>query len=232
MQSIQRKTEALMEMSQLVGRNGLMVVQAGRHVPVIATAIADKDGRVRNAALNLLAQLHDLLGETVLMKHLGGTVTAKEFEMFQERLKHRQDGQSVDYDVMPVESTHQNTPQKNAPVSINTTPVPRIFTLDPAIVGSSVSQRLNSLISATPSGHKFDLTRAMETPTLPASISFLLPRIEDPVDMIIHQIATEPDFDCIAALQRLDEYIADSVATLLPRVVPLVQALRRDFMNA
>lgn len=219
------RAEALTEMSLLVSRNGLMVVQASKHIPQIAGTISDRDSRVRNLALNLLAQLHDLLGDT-MSKHLGG-ISASDMESLQERLRHRQPltedppaEEGDEEDVPTTEIDHDDQVEKEGPN------IPQVFQLDPSIFKTPTKRVVSSI--STPMASQISIAHSNETPslsTLPAATSFEATAIDDPLDVIIRKIATEVDLECIIALQRLDEYMADPLGNLLCKATSLVTAL-------
>lgn len=219
------RAEALTEMSLLVSRNGLMVVQASKHIPQIAGAISDRDSRVRNLTLNLLAQLHDLLGDA-MSKHLSG-ISASDMDSLQERLRHRQpvtedlpidEGDEGNSPATEVDNDNQAEKENNG--------IPQVFQLDPSIIKTPSKRAVNTI--STPMANQISIAQLKETPslsTLPGVTSFETTAIDDPLDIIIRKIATEVDLECIAALQRLDEYMADPLGNLLCKATSLVTAL-------
>ena len=82
----------LEEMSSLVARNGLTVLQPGgnRQVSQIASMVADRDSRVRSVALTLLVHVYNLhtpdQQAQFTQRYMGG-VSKKEVDMFEERLR-------------------------------------------------------------------------------------------------------------------------------------------------
>ena len=64
------RTECLEELGFLISIYGMNVCQPGKALPPIAAQIADRDNGVRNAALNTIVEVYNLVGETVF-KNLG-----------------------------------------------------------------------------------------------------------------------------------------------------------------
>ena len=97
------RSECLEEMHCLLTRNGLSVLVPGKHVPIIGAMIGDRDASVRSAALNVLVQTANLLGDqSALLKHLSGC-SQKELDMLEERMRRSKNpGVSVDEDARSV----------------------------------------------------------------------------------------------------------------------------------
>lgn len=73
------RTECLEELGYLISMYGLNVCQPtpGKALPAIAAQIADRDNGVRNAALNAIVEVSNLVGENVY-KYLGRVRRFKE----------------------------------------------------------------------------------------------------------------------------------------------------------
>ncbi|PJF18721.1 hypothetical protein PSACC_01466 [Paramicrosporidium saccamoebae] len=213
--SARARVECLNEMEVLISRNGLMVVQAPKHIPVIAGVISDRDSHVRSAALNVLVQLHELLGDS-LYKHM--TLTSqKDLDMFQERLR-----RFKDKTLPPEEDVEESNPFEEAVEKMQVSdPVPQVFTLDPAQFGSPAKRTIIPSVYGTPA-----YGNVAPTPALPITMnSFYQPAsIEDPLERVIQLIGTSTDLECITALQRLDEFMATPL-TLLPKIDALISVL-------
>jgi cytoskeleton-associated protein 5 len=218
--SSRARVECLNEMEVLITRNGLMVVQAAKHIPILASVISDRDSNVRNAALNVLVQLHELLGE-VIYKHMAG-ISQKDLDLFGERLRRFKD-KTLPQE-MEVDEPHDNVEDEEKTTEQSSQPreeVPRVFALDPTQYGSPVRPTRLS-IAGTPYAAYSNIA---PTPALPAMTSlYQPPSLDDPLDRVIQLIGASTDLECISALQRLDEFMATPIS-LLSKISPLVGAL-------
>lgn len=215
--SSKSRVYCLSEIEVLLARNGAMVIQPSKHIPLIAQLASDRDQHVRLAALNILVHLHDLLGESLLLKNMAG-IPQTSLDMFQERLRRSKDKNTstplmMDEVVTQVfddppdeEQPHEmEIDQPNMPDKSFKENIPQVFTLDDSIIGfeSSIEKRKAIVVSET----------AVEMPVFESEISpdqidhtpFIS---EDPIDHIIHAIGTSNDTECVLALQRLDEFLA------------------------
>lgn len=232
--SSRARVECLNEMAVLISRNGLMVVQASKHVPVIAGYISDRDSQVRNASLDVLVQLHELLGDS-LYKNMA-SLPPKDLDLFQERLRRSREkslvpgaNASMDIDegppsVSPEEEPAALSEQPDGYKPAAEPDIPRVFSLDPHQVGSPVrSAALRNSLCATPVN---PFSHGAPTPALPSTHPFYHQSycLEDPLDRVIQQINSSTDLECIAALQRLDEMIPNP-SLLVPKLDALVNAL-------
>lgn len=229
--SSRARVECLNEMAVLISRNGLMVVQASRHVSIIAGYISDRDSHVRNAALDVLVQLYELLGDN-LYKNMT-SVPQKDLDLFLERLRRSREkslvpdaDQSMEIDEFAPPNTDDET--NSAPHATQSmvveSEIPQVFALDPHKVGSPVRNlALRNSLCATPVN---PFSHVAPTPALPVANPFYQQSysLEDPLDRVVQQINSSTDLECITALQRLDEMISNP-ALLIPKQDALVSAL-------
>ena len=78
------RAECLEEMASLIQRHGSSVLSS-KFIPVIASQVADRDNSCRNAALNAVTQIYELMGEDC-QKYLS-KLSEKEKDMISERLR-------------------------------------------------------------------------------------------------------------------------------------------------
>jgi cytoskeleton-associated protein 5 len=86
------RTECLDELASLVQRNGQGVFVASKCVSIFANQVGDRDASVRNSALNLICQIHAVLGDDV--NQFFSKISEKEKDLISERLK-RQPGSNL-----------------------------------------------------------------------------------------------------------------------------------------
>ncbi|KAJ3121227.1 Cytoskeleton associated protein 5 [Nowakowskiella sp. JEL0407] len=97
------RIECLNEIGNLIQRNGLQVCNPSKTLPIIASQISDRDAGVRNAAINVIAQVYMLVGDQVF-KYIG-RINEKDRSLLEEKLKRLpQNGEMArpdDYDAPP-----------------------------------------------------------------------------------------------------------------------------------
>lgn len=79
------RAECLDEIASLIQRHGQSSFVASKVVPTIALQVSDRDASCRNAALNAICQIHEVLGDD-MQKYLS-KITEKERDMISERLR-------------------------------------------------------------------------------------------------------------------------------------------------
>lgn len=85
------RSECLEEIGVMIERNGPNAFSPSKTLPVIAMQIADRDSSVRNAALNAVANVHNVLGDAV-WRFVGG-ISEKDKSLLEERIKRRREQQ-------------------------------------------------------------------------------------------------------------------------------------------
>lgn len=201
------------EMNSLLSRNGLVVLNPAKHIPVIASAVSDRDPAVRNASLDVLVKLASLMGDQ-LSKYLS-ELSQKELDMFEERLKRsRENRQEPSQEENDMEETHTI----NAEESRAGGP----FSLDYAQFESKERFVLHQ--HATPVS-----SSKLQEPTPPFPFSRHVVNFsgkdEHPLDRLITKIRMSADIVCIEAIQNLDEYLNPISGELSSRINALIPCL-------
>lgn len=174
------RAECLDELATLLSRNGLSVLQAGRHLPAIGLLIADRDSHVRNAALNVCVQANQLMGNAALQKHLQG-LSSRELDLLEERLRRAAAG------------IKEPPPTPDDDVDMTDAPLPQVISHEP-METEHPPQSPAGLASLS-----------LPTPVLPSiRRSFEPSMLSHPLDQVIDQIQFSTDLVCIHALQRLE----------------------------
>lgn len=210
----------LEEMASLLGRNGLVVINPPKHIPLIAGLVSDRDSAVRSAGLDVLARLVGLMGDQI-SKYLS-ELGPKEMGLLEERLKHRPtEFESEPADPQISESGESKTSQPQPQSSSTTASGP--FSLE----YENFDRKDQSLMLMTTSTPKRSSKLAEATPPYPFATSkpVTFDFVEHPLDRIIHLIQTSADLPCIQSLQRLEEYLSPVSADLKPRINALTAAL-------
>ena len=209
------RSECLEEMHCLLSRNGLSVLIPVKHVPIIGTMVGDRDAGVRSAALNVLVQTANLLGDqSALLKHLSGC-SQKELDMFEERMKRsRNPGTVADEDAKSLKSSSVDEVSsiKDAIITTPTRNTPSKFKLEFSADTPTPKQRQAIFSDPTP------VLNVRPFPTSQTSLPH-------PLDHIIDQVLTAADLPCIQALQRLDEQLSQPNKDTFDRLDNLVAAL-------
>lgn len=175
------RTECLEELTKLLSRNGLSVIQPSRHLPAIGSLISDRDSQVRNSALNFLVQANQLMGPATLQKYLQG-LSSKDLDLLEERLKRAASGIKE-----PVVEKEENVDMIDAPL-------PQVVE-NPVEVAASALDLYSMDYSNT----------AMPSPAPPTfRRSFEPSTLSNPLDHAIDQIQFSTDLVCIHALQTLE----------------------------
>jgi cytoskeleton-associated protein 5 len=229
--SSKMRSECLEEIIALVGRNGSSVlITPNKQLPVIASLVADKDSSCRNFVLTLLIQIFEILGEETFYKSIGESLTGKELDMFQEKLKRK--------DQLPILTDGQATSKSS---SIMSTPVkkPGQFVEEKVQVEEEEEHQLseeienNELevqpdISASVIENENDLLHQQSN----NNFNFLYrrnggatPFEEHPLDHLIDLIGCTADLQCINSMQKIEEYLQKKEPAVQTRLESLVHAL-------
>jgi len=225
----------LEEMQALLARNGLVVLNAPKHVPLIASLLNsnpnpnESELAVRSAALDHLARLVGLMGEQV-GRYLADMAPPQR-ALLEERLK--QPCVSPDADANP------NSLVEPIDTKPNTS---RPFSLDYAQFEARDRRDMAAVLGP---GTPVQSARLLAQPTPPNPFAASAaaerdPITEHPLDRLIHLMRTSPDLGCVQALQRLEDWLLPTPSThaaLLapPRMDALLLALcvrLRDCCNA
>lgn len=213
------RAECLEELGCLLSRNGLSVLVPSRHLPMIGAMIGDRDASVRSAALNVMVQAAGLLGDqAAMMKHLS-SLSQKELDMLEERMKRSKTSAVLEDGLRSSKSSVDDgaaaEPASQPPS--NVTPGRRLsarFKLDLSEDATGPTPQANAGLFADP------------TPTLnvrPFPVSQV--SLPHPLDHIIDQVLTAADLPCIQAIQRLDEHMSLPGEELFLRLDNLAAAL-------
>lgn len=205
------RSECLDELAKLLSRNGLSVLQASRHLPLIGSLISDRDSQVRNAALNVLVQANQLMGPAALQKYLQG-LSSKDLDLLDERLKRASAGIKEPVPVVKEEN-----------VEMIDAPLPQVIE-NPVEVASTA---LGLNITLTSTSMDYSVTD-LPPPALPTfRRSFEPSMFSNPLDHSIDQIQFSTDLVCIHALQTLETHLnsGESDEDLKIRVNDLTHAL-------
>lgn len=204
---VRSRVVCLEEMQALLARNGLVVLNAPKHVPLVAGLVASEDSGMRGAALDVLARLVSLMGEQ-LGRYLS-EMAPRERALLEERLQKGLPEEPVDE--IPVEPAHAKA---SGP-----------FSLDYAQF--EARDRMLAVASATPTASARLAEATPPFPFPPPSLVSTGP--EHPLDRVLHLIQMSPDLSCIQALQRLEDWLTPSPAAhadlLVPRLNSLLGAL-------
>lgn len=180
------RSECLEELAKLLSRNGLSVLQSGRHLPIIGSLISDRDSQVRNAALNVLVQANQLMGPAALQKYLQG-LSSKDLDMLDERLKRVAAGIKEPF------------VEKEENVDMIDAPLPQVIENPVEVASTTIGLNLNSM-------DYFDTL--MPSPAPPSfRRSFEPSMLSNPLDHAIDQIQFSTDLVCIHALQSLETHL-------------------------
>lgn len=212
------RCECLEEMLALVTRNGVSVLLApNKQLPAISTLVADKDSQCRNGALSLLVQIHEIIGPEAFSKHVGDSLTGKEYDMFEERLKRYRENLTSQASGSSNQGSPPETPKKQN---------------EPLIVPSSASKLEIVVTEPEPEPMHIDDEEQEAIPSLipPPPINLFrrngaTPFEEHPLDHLIDLIGCTADLQCINAMQKIEEALGSKEAALQTRVEPLMHAL-------
>jgi cytoskeleton-associated protein 5 len=202
------------EMNSLLSRNGLVVLNPAKHIPVIASSVSDRDAAVRNASLDVLVKLASLMGDQ-LSKYLSD-LSQKELDMFEERLKRSRENRQEP-------SQEENDMEETRTMQVEDSRTGGPFSLDYAQFESKERFVLHQ--HATP----VSSTKLQEpTPPFPFSrhVVNFSGKDEHPLDRLIAKIRTSADIVCIEAIQNLDEYMNPIISgELSSRINALIPCL-------
>jgi cytoskeleton-associated protein 5 len=188
------RVECLDELSSLVQRNGQGVFVASKCVPQIAHQVGDRDASVRNSALNLICQMHNVLEDD--LSQYFSKLSEKEKDLINERIK-RQPGAKL------VPTTSRATGRKFPSSTIRSaTPVKEKNSddgaLDPGLpVVKQFAldfEKLDSLIPKVDVTQEGNTEIAAQFQPLPSYTASLDEGLEARLDIIIQQI-TAADLD-------------------------------------
>ncbi|XP_028404850.1 cytoskeleton-associated protein 5-like isoform X2 [Dendronephthya gigantea] len=224
------RTECLGEIAYLVSVFGENVCQPSpaKALPAVAAQISDRDNSVRNAALNAIVEVYNLVGETVY-KYLG-RISEKDQSLLEERIrragKTKTTTETVKPTSQPVKKSSESggavekkslkqgtTPSKaNSASAANT--VQQYFSLDLDSIEKAPGSTTNEIPSLVANDHVDDLLKE-PLPTLPRTAGSTLTsgrKMFSPssssasVDYCVSQIASNDIRLAITALKELENH--------------------------
>ena len=210
------RSECLDELATLIQRNGISVCSTPSKVfPSIAAQIADRDASVRNAAMLVITQTYQVIGETVY-KYIG-KIPDKDRSLLDEKIRRLPAATSI-----PV---IENTSIRNTLVS---SPITRLTKIEPAISASITSSPVSIPIKSSRSEFSLDLDTLGIPNSVPelksevASTNILYTsqsstrKMEDTsreglaLDNLLSRILSSDYEDCISAIRKIEKIIIDS----------------------